>query len=42
MIVILLMAIGGCYINGYWFLFYKWPLVVILLMTISGYSINDY
>jgi hypothetical protein len=28
--VILLMAIGGYFINGYWWLFYEWLLVVIL------------
>jgi len=31
------MAIGGYYTNGYWWLFYEWPLVVILLMAIGGY-----
>jgi hypothetical protein len=35
--VILLMAIGGYSINGYW-----WLLMVILLMAIGGYSINGY
>jgi hypothetical protein len=43
---ILLMAIGGYYINGYWLLFYKWLLVIlltiILLVDIGGYSINGY
>jgi len=34
---ILLMAIGGYSINGYWLI-----LVAILLMVISGYSINGY
>ncbi len=33
--VILLMAIGGYFINGYWWLF-------LLLMDINGYSINGY
>jgi hypothetical protein len=36
-VAILLIAIGGYFINGYWWLF-----VVILLMVISGYSINGY
>jgi hypothetical protein len=41
-VAILLMAIGGYFINGY-----EWPfviilLVAILLMAISGYSINGY
>jgi len=31
------MAIGGCFINGYWWLFYCKPLVVILLLAIDGY-----
>jgi hypothetical protein len=39
---IVLMTIGGYSINGYWWLFYQWLLVVILLMAISGYSINGY
>jgi hypothetical protein len=34
---ILLMAIGGYSINGYW-----WLSVDILLMAISDYSINGY
>jgi len=33
---ILLMAIGGYSINGYW-----WLLVAILLMPSDRYSIND-
>jgi hypothetical protein len=41
-VVILLIIICGYSINGYWLLFYKWPLVIILLMTINGYSINGY
>jgi hypothetical protein len=36
------MAIGGYFINCYWWLFYQWLLVVILLIVIGGYSINDY
>jgi len=36
-VAIILMAIGGYYINGYW-----WLLMVILLMAIGGYSINEY
>jgi hypothetical protein len=28
--IILLMAIGGYFINDYWWLFYSWLLVVIL------------
>jgi hypothetical protein len=35
--VILLVAIDGYLINGYW-----WLLVVILLMAINDYSINGY
>jgi hypothetical protein len=34
------MAIGGYSINGYWWSFYQWLLVVIILMAIGGYSIN--
>jgi hypothetical protein len=30
------MAIRGYFINGHWWLFYKWPLVVNLLMAIVG------
>jgi hypothetical protein len=30
------MVIGGYFINGYWWLFYSWSLVVILLMVIGG------
>jgi hypothetical protein len=41
-VAILLMAIGGYFINGYWWLFYQWLLVVILSMAIGCYSINDY
>jgi hypothetical protein len=36
------MAIGGYFINDYWWLFYSWLLVAILLMVIGGYSINGY
>ncbi len=36
------MATGGYSINGYWWLFYQWLLVVILLMATGGYSINGY
>jgi len=48
--VILLMDIGGYFINGscgysingYWWLFYEWLLVVIILMVISSYFIAGY
>jgi hypothetical protein len=36
------MAIGDYSINGYWWLFYQWLLVVNLLMDIGDYSINGY
>jgi hypothetical protein len=36
------MAIGRYSINGYWWLFYQWLLMVILSMVIGGYFINDY
>jgi hypothetical protein len=36
------MAIGGHFINGYWWSFYQWLLVVILLMAIGGHFINGY
>jgi hypothetical protein len=39
---ILLMAIGGYCINGNWWLFYYWLLMVILLMAIGGYSVRGY
>jgi len=42
LVSILLMAIGVYSINGYWWLFYYWLLMVILLMAIGGYSINGY
>jgi hypothetical protein len=35
--VIILMAIGGYSINGYWLLFHCKLLVVILLVAIDGY-----
>jgi hypothetical protein len=41
-VAILLMATSGYYINGYWWLFYQWILVIILLMAIGGYSNNGY
>jgi hypothetical protein len=34
--------IGDYFINGYWWLFYQWLLVVILLMAIGANSINGY
>jgi hypothetical protein len=36
-VAIILMAIAGYFINGYW-----WLLVAILLMAIGDYSINSY
>jgi hypothetical protein len=39
---ILLMAIGGYSIDGYWWLLYSCLLVPILLMPIGGYSIDGY
>jgi hypothetical protein len=36
------MAIGGFSINGYWWFFYQWLLVVFLSMAIGGFSINGY
>jgi len=49
-VVILLMAFGGYFINGFWRLFYQWLLVAILLMAIVAillvaigcYFINGY
>jgi hypothetical protein len=41
-VAIILMAIGGYYINGYSWLLYYWSLMAILLMATSGYSINGY
>jgi len=35
--VIILVAIGGYFINGYWWLFHYKPLVVILVLNIDGY-----
>jgi len=35
--VIILMAIGGYFGNGYW-----WLLMVVVLMAIGGYYINGY
>jgi hypothetical protein len=35
--VIILIAIGGYFVSGYW-----WLLMVIVLVTISGYSLNGY
>jgi hypothetical protein len=40
--VIILMAIGGYFINGYCWLFCCKPLVVTLLVVIDGYFINGY
>jgi len=36
-VAILLMAIGGYFVNSYW-----WLLVAILLMAIGGYFVNGY
>ncbi len=36
-IVIILMTIGDCFTNGYW-----WLLIDIILMAIGGYFINGY
>jgi hypothetical protein len=36
------MAIGGYYINAYWWIFCYWILMVIILMAIGGYSINGF
>jgi len=36
-VVVLLIAIGGCSISGYWCL-----LLIIILMVIGDYSIDDY
>jgi hypothetical protein len=36
------MAIGGYFINGYWWLFRCKPLLVILFVVIDGYIIDDY
>jgi hypothetical protein len=42
LVVIILMAIGDYFINGYCWLFHCIPLVVILLVGIDGYFINGY
>jgi len=42
LVAIILVAIGGCFINGYWWIFCYWILVVIILMAIGGYFINDH
>jgi len=34
---IILVAIGGYYVGGYW-----WSLIVIILLVIGGYYINGY
>ncbi len=34
---IILVAIGGYYINGYWWIFCQW-----ILVAINGYCINGY
>ncbi len=36
------MVIGGCFISGYYWLFYCRPLVVIFLVDIDRYFIDDY
>jgi hypothetical protein len=36
------MAIGGYYINGYWWPLHLWLLVAIILMAIGGYYIYGY
>jgi len=41
-VAIILMVIGGYFINGYWLLLYKWLSVVIILVVIDGYSIGGY
>jgi hypothetical protein len=41
-VAILLMAIDGSFINGYWWLFYQCLLVGIILMAIGHPSINGY
>jgi hypothetical protein len=42
LINIILVAISGYFINGYWLLFRCKLLVVILLVVIDGYFINGY
>jgi hypothetical protein len=42
--VIVLMDIGGYFINGYWWIFYCgywWLLMIIILMAIGEYFIVD-
>jgi hypothetical protein len=39
---IILVDIGGYYINDYWWIFCYWILVVIILMIIGRYFINGY
>jgi len=41
-VVILLIIIGDYSINGYWWLFYRWLLIVILLVAIGCYFIIGY
>jgi hypothetical protein len=41
-VAILLMAVGGYFINGCWWLFYQWLLVALLSMIVGGYFINGY
>ncbi len=36
----ILVNIVGYYINGHWWLFYRWQLMVIILMAIGGYFIG--
>jgi hypothetical protein len=36
-VAIILMAIGGYFINGHW-----WLLLAIILMALGGYYINGY
>jgi hypothetical protein len=38
-VVIILVDIGGCFINGYWWLNYHRLLVAVLLVVIVGYFI---
>ncbi len=42
MVVILLVAIDGYFICGYWWLFYLWLLMAILFVAIDGYFICGY
>jgi hypothetical protein len=35
-------AIDSYFIDGYWWLFYQWPLVPIVLVATDGYFINGY